>query len=188
MINNVLHTKKSKEFTKEIVNNNVTVANPAEMADVFNNYFVDICTTLSRNIPEPNKRFQYFLKNPNPKTIFLTPITEYEVKNIVNNLKPKKSPGCDELTNFVIKRVINEILTPLTFIFNQSLVTGLVPQNMKVAKVVPVFKKGDRRIVSNYRPISLLTSLSKILERLIYSRLIDFFIYQSYFMRFPIWF
>ena len=73
-----------------------------------------------------------------------------------------------------LKAIIHEIISPLTFVFNLSLVDGIVPSKMKTAKVLPVYKKGNADDVGNFRPISLLTSFSKLLEKLIYSRTIRF--------------
>ena len=89
-------------------------------------------------------------------------------------MKNKKSPGYDGITNLLLKSIIQEINSPLTYIFNQSLSSGKVPDKMKIARVVPIFKKGQKDFVNNYRPISLLTSFSKILERLVYKRTLRF--------------
>ena len=61
-------------------------------------------------------------------------------------------------------------MDPLTHIINMSLSTGIVPNDLKIAKVIPIFKKGEQDLVSNYRPISLLTCFSKIFERIVYKR------------------
>ena len=79
-------------------------------------------------------------------------------------------------TFFFFYNIINEIISPLTYILNQSLFRGKVPQKMKIAKVIPIFKKGQKDSVNNYRPISLLTSISKILERLVYVRTLKFLV------------
>ena len=70
--------------------------------------------------------------------------------------------------------IINEIATVLSHIFNRSLLTGIVPSQLKIAKVNPIFKSGDNQVFSNYRPISILPSISKILEKIMYNRLFDF--------------
>ena len=108
--------------------------------------------------------------------------------DIVRSLKNKKSPGFDYIKNDLIKNVIKGILKPLIHIFNISLSSGVVPRNMKVAKVVPVFKKGDPQLLTNYRPISLLSSFSKILEKLVYIRIIKFLNKtNNIILAFPVW-
>lgn len=74
----------------------------------------------------------------------------------------------------LIKKIISCIVTPLTFIFNQSLMAGKFPKGMKIAKVIPIYKSGDKHLFSNYRPISLLSQFSKIVEKVFAKRLNDF--------------
>ena len=104
----------------------------------------------------------------------MSPVSKNEILEIVNNLKDKKSAGHDGIDNYLLKKIINSIVDPLIHLLNFSITSGLVPKNMKIAKVIPIFKKGDKQEVNNYRPISLLTGISKILERIIYTRLINF--------------
>ena len=92
----------------------------------------------------------------------------------INNLPNKKSAGHDEYNACTVKSIAPHILTPLLKIFNLSLTTGVVPNDFKLAKVIPVYKNGDPRIFSNYRPISILPCFSKILERLVANRLNNF--------------
>ena len=92
----------------------------------------------------------------------------------ISRLPTNKSPGYDDLTGFIVKRIAPHILDPLLKLFNNSFTSGVVPDNMKIPRVVPVFKSGDRHITSNYRPISVLPCFSKILESLIAQRLNSF--------------
>ena len=89
-------------------------------------------------------------------------------------MKPNKSPGHDNIGNFIIKSVGGEIVEPLTRIFNLSLTTGIVPEKTKIAKVIPIYKKAEKDVFSNYRSVSLLPCFSKILERLVFNRCVDF--------------
>ena len=90
-------------------------------------------------------------------------------------MKNKQSAGHDDISNFILKGVISSIADPLEYIFNKSILSGVFPEQMKIAKVIPLFKKGDKLDPSNYRPISLLSTLSKILEKIIFKRTINFF-------------
>jgi hypothetical protein len=90
------------------------------------------------------------------------------------SLTTKNSCGFDELSTSLIKPVIHLLLKPLTHIFNLSFRTGTVPQKLKIAKIVPIYKNGDRSLPINYRPISLLPTFSKLLEKLMYERLMSF--------------
>ena len=75
-----------------------------------------------------------------------------------------------------MKKIIPEIKAPLTIIINQTLKTGIFPDKLKIAKVLPLFKKGDKTVFTNYRPISLLSSISKIFERIIFDQLYKNFV------------
>ena len=99
-----------------------------------------------------------------PILFFFSPTTKYEVTDIVTSLNNKHSAGPDEISNFILKGIISSIAVPLTHIFNKSILSGIFPKQMKIAKVIPLLKKGDSFDTGNYRPISLLSSLSKILE------------------------
>ena len=83
--------------------------------------------------------------------------------------------GKDGISNIVLKAIIPVILKPLTLIINQMLNTGIFPDNLKIAKIVPFYKKGDDGLFTNYRPISLLPSVSKIFKRVIFSQLMLYF-------------
>jgi hypothetical protein len=85
-----------------------------------------------------------------------------------------KCPGHDKLKSNIIKMVSNEVAYPLSIIFNNSLTSGVVPDDMKVAKVIPIYKKDSPESFGNYRPVSVLPCLSKILERIVYNRSYDF--------------
>ena len=112
--------------------------------------------------------------NRNEKSIFLTPCTEYEIRKIIQSLKNKKSSRHDGISNILLKDWMDVIICPLYLIFNKSLNTGIFPDQMKHADVVPLHKNGSIQLVDNYRPISLLPTISKVLEKLMYSRVYNF--------------
>ena len=97
-----------------------------------------------------------------------------EIYDIVSALDPNTSCGYDEISSKVIKSVIGHILPPLVAIFNNSLQTGVFPDQLKIAKVRPIHKSDDKLALNNYRPISVLPVLSKILEKLMYKRLLNY--------------
>ena len=109
------------------------------------------------------------------KSLFLSPVNCSEVYDITQSLKNCFSAGHDEISSNLLKKIIRPILIPLTHIFNLSLSAGVYPHSFKLAKVVPIHKKDDPAYISNYRPISLLTSFSKILEKIVYKRVDKFF-------------
>ena len=135
-------SKYSNEFFVDI--DRVTSDNE-EIANHFNNFFVNIGTILS-NIIEPCQGTQPtdFLQKQASQSIYMYPVTEKEVTEIVSGCKSKTSYGHDEISMKTFKHVIKQIVRPLTYIFNRSLITGIFPNDMKTAKGIPVFKSGDR--------------------------------------------
>ena len=114
------------------------------------------------------------------KTVFnFTPIEEEQTKTIIKNLKPTNSSGHDNISLILLKASINSIAKPLTCIINQSLKTGRFPSKLKVAKIIPIFKKDDEHDFNNYRPISLLPSISKVFEKTIYTQLFQYLTVNS---------
>ena len=98
----------------------------------------------------------------------------------MKNLKPKSSTGHDNLSMKLLKG-ITSIHEPLALIINQSLTTGIFPQKLKIAKVIPIYKKDDNTLLDNYRPISFLPAISKIFEKVVYTQLYDYFTTKSLF-------
>ena len=115
-----------------------------------------------------------YLPNSYSGSMFLQPVSTDEVYRAINNLNCNKSCGYDDISPRPIKAVADILCIPLTTIFNMSFENGTFPSLMKIAKVVPIFKKGDKQMVSNYRPVSLLPLFSKLLEKLFSVRLLDY--------------
>ena len=103
-----------------------------------------------------------------PKSVFLTPCNEHEIKNLIKQLKNISSSGYDNISNILLKELGDVIPKPLTFIFNNSLEIRVFNADMKLADVIPLFKNGSHLLLMNYRPILLLLTISKLLEKLYY--------------------
>jgi hypothetical protein len=174
LINTVINKDVSQQKISGITHNGIYTENSSSISEHFNNYFANIGPSLASKIPPCNSNFMSYLGIPNPHSIFLDPVTTEEVCDVVANLANKKSSGSDSINAFVIKRVIPAIVIPLTFIVNQSFSLGIFSDTMKIAKVTPIHKNGAVDQVSNYRPTSVLTCFSKILERLAYTRISGF--------------
>ena len=112
----------------------------------------------------------------NKNSLFLHPTTPYQLLKLMNRLPNKRSSGHDGINNIILKEIGEYICTPLTYLLNESMTTGVFPDAMKIAEVVPLHKGKARYEVENYRPISLLLTISKLLEKLMYSRVYDFLI------------
>ena len=124
-----------------------------------------------KKIPTGSHAPTDFLTGNYCDSMFFSPTTTEEVMDIINNLKNSNSTGVDNISVKLIK-ACGSILSPiLSHINNHSLVSGIFPDALKIAKVVPVFKNGDAKCISNYRPISVLPTISKITEKIVFNRL-----------------
>ena len=103
-----------------------------------------------------------------------SPITVKEIEEEIDKLKVNKSSGPFSIPTSILKLIKHLIAKPLQTIFNSSLSNGIVPNSFKIASVIPIFKKGSRLNVNNYRPISLLSTFNKMIEKLVFKRLISF--------------
>jgi hypothetical protein len=112
--------------------------------------------------------------NTCPQTMFINPVSENEVEKVIKNLKGKRSSGFDGVTVSMVKKCVQFIKKPLADICNTSFASGTFLEILKIAIVKPLHKKGNTGGVQNYRPISLLSVFSKIIEKLMYSRLMSF--------------
>lgn len=115
-----------------------------------------------------------FIDKVNENSIFLFPATEEEIVAYLRKLKCKKSAGFDGISNTLLKQIGPFILKPLVHLVNLMMEKGVFPDRLKIAKVIPVYKKGDRDELKNYRPVSILPSVSKIFEYVILHRVTSF--------------
>ena len=174
-INETLNRKKGKrDFPKEFkLTNGYTISEPKEIANVFNDFFVSIGDTGVLNTNR-NIDFNQYMPLKTNCTLIFKEITVDNTRRIIDSLKPKTSTGVDSVSNKLLKFVKNAISEPLTIIINQMLRVGIFPDLLKISKVVPVYKKDDNTNLSNYRPISLLPSMSKIFEKVILEQLFTY--------------
>ena len=165
---------KHKSISSLLINEN-KVTEPQVIADSFNNFFCNIGERLANNFSNQNNYdYKQFLKDPASQSIFLFNTNITEIINTVRNLKNSNSTGHDEFSLKFIKLSLPILAPSLVKIFNLSLTTGIYPDKLKIAKVIPIFKKGSPSSVNNYRPISILSTINKIFEKILYSRLINY--------------
>ena len=172
VINKLLgKTKKSTGIALECKNEIIT--EPVEVANKFNTYFSNIADEIRKDIPTETRDFKNYLqyRRTPPNSIYFHPTGVYEIRSVIKKLKPKASTGIDGISTRVLKALPNNFIEALSNLFNRSMEQGFFPTKFKTAKVVPIYKKkGSRKNCENYRPISLLCSISKVLEKLIYKR------------------
>lgn len=173
IIKEVLNKRKSSSTQREFSINDNKTSDPMAIANHFNNFFTNIGPNLASKLPKSNINPTQFLNPPVTSTFYTTPVSEHDILLILSNLK-ESSPGPDELPPKLLKQLANIIKTPLTHSINLSLQHGYFPNELKVAKVVPIFKSGDPMLVSNYRPVSVLNSFSKVYEKAFYNQLTSY--------------
>jgi hypothetical protein len=160
----------------KVIWNSKEITNPENVADLFNAYYCKITEELLKkngnNMPKSGN--QYLKIQESTKTMSLFPVTEREVEKVAKGLKNKLSAGIDEIPDYVVKQCIKQLKKLLANIYNASLESGIFPDQQKVAKVIPVYKKGEKKDIQNYRPIALLSVFSKLLEKLVHNRLMAF--------------
>lgn len=173
-LNNILGRKKSETtITKLKVNDQITT-DTKEIAQALNKHFVNIGEKM-QSILRPNRTERRHLPNPIAHSIFIQGTDEMEVKTLLLQLSANKAVGCDGISNVVLKTCASEIAWFLAACINKSITSGRYPDSLKIAKVTPLFKKGKREDCENYRPISVLTGLNKIFEKIIHRRFNKFF-------------
>lgn len=157
---------------------------PVRSLNICNAYFTNVGTKLSDSIltriSETQESLARKYKTLHPYSLsqnsfFLHPTDEEEVFKFMYQLKIDSAPGIDGITTKFLLKHKNSILTPLTHIFNLSLQTGTFPECWKIASVRPIHKNGPEDTPENYRPIALLPIMSKILEKIVNNRLVNYF-------------
>ena len=167
-INEIISRHKSSTlFPTCFKQKNKTCTNKIDTANEFNHIVTETGPNLAESIPcTIANNFTKFLKIKNKNGFRFTEIQEESVSQIINNLSNKNSYGCDGISSKLLKLIEPDIVKPLTLLINQVLNTGQFPDKLKVANVIPVFKKNYPTLFTNYRPISILPVSSKVLERI----------------------
>ena len=171
LLNEITNRNKSPKIISQIKTNDELTDDPQQISEKFNNYFVNIGPDLASKIQVGNKKPLDYLVGEYNDSMYLAPTNEYEILDIIANLKNTPSKGHDDLPLKLIKNCSLALSPILAYLNNQSFSEGIFPDHLKIAKVIPIYKSDDPSLVSNYRPISVLTHFSKISEKLMYSRL-----------------
>ena len=126
-----------------------------------------------------NVSYKQYLTNPTDARFQFEEVSVDTTMQLISKLKSKDTKVHDLISNNLLNAIKHEIVKPLTFIINQSLKPGTFPDRLKVARVRPLFKKGDNQLITKYRPISILPSLSKISEKVMHMQLIYYLVSNS---------
>ena len=180
------NTKKLWQAINQLTNSNSTKTNipglivkeenltdPSKISEAFNNYFVNASKELEGKLPPIDSDPLKYLNPRNPTSM---PVPHATINDVINVFKSIKSKSCsiDDFSPGILKRNVHLLASPITLLFNQSVQQGKFPHKLKRAKVIPLYKKGAKTDVNNFRPISLLNIFSKIFEKIMKKFLIDF--------------
>ena len=153
--------------------NGTSIRGDKNIAHMLNRHFTSIGPKLAATMPKNNNYLKYLKKYETE--LSFKKVTDLEIELIISKLDKKKSTGFDHISNSLVRDLRTSIVRPLMICINKSLEEGTVPFDLKVAKITPLFKSGDRENVTNYRPISLLPVFSKVLEKVVYEQTIEYF-------------
>ena len=175
LIKEVVGSSKTKDQIPTYFQQNGKIKSDyLEIPDGFNNFFANIGQKLASEIDTPTTNFKTFLSEGSQNSFKFSRISEMDILYICKKMKPKSSSGADLISTKLLQEIAPLIITPLHYLINLSLETGFVPPELKLAKVVPIFKDGNCHEFTNYRPISLLSSFSKLFEKIVSMQLTRF--------------
>uniref|UniRef100_A0A8C5QTN4 Reverse transcriptase domain-containing protein n=1 Tax=Leptobrachium leishanense TaxID=445787 RepID=A0A8C5QTN4_9ANUR len=168
--------------------NNQTLQHPLDVANAFNDYFVGCATTLIAKLGNDMQSERPHAGQAPPtvqspcirQEFSFRPVPVSVVTKLLRKQKIKYQSGPDQIPAMLLKISAPAIANPVATLINESLATGYIPKLWKTARVVPIHKSGDNTLVSNYRPISLLPVMSKVLEKCVYTQLRDYYQYWNY--------
>lgn len=172
IVKRIANLNTTKKSPKELLN----ISNTVEQSlDTVNTYFANVGRELASKITRNSyRRSDCNLTNPMGNSMVMLEVDECELETVIMGLRNDCAVGWDGIPSTVIKRTRHKLIPILKFIFNLCILHGVFPSVFKKAVVCPVYKSGDRSSVTNYRPISVLTTLSKIFEKLLNKRLENF--------------
>ena len=173
VIKEVINKNKNTKINNKFLVNGEITEDRTIITNKFNDFFTNIGPNLAKEIADTDKSATDYIQVPNLRSVCLIDTTESEVARVIAGLK-NSSPGWDNITADCLKSNAKVLSTILTHLINLSFSQGHFPNELKIARVAPIFKSGNPFSFSNYRPVSILPVISKVFERVIYSRLLDF--------------
>ena len=168
--------RQNNQQVKEVKVNDISIGNSNEISNTFNEHFATIGPKLACEIPSTSDEVSTYLNNfpVNFNKFSFRPTTSSIVFTHLNRLSKTKSTGLDNISAQLIRECADIISGPLCDLFNKSLKCGIFPDDWKCARVIPLFKQGDSSDLNNYRPISVISVVAKVFERIVYDQLYNF--------------
>lgn len=177
MLNKTLNSNSVKtRFTvkKLTLEDSTILDSESSIAESFNGYFCNIGSNLANKLPDLGDKFKIYLPPSLANSFVCNEITLCELDREISLIKNKTSCGPDHFSSYMLKSSKEYLLKPLLHVFNLSFSQGIFPEELKMSIVIPLYKKGNLDFMSNYRPIALSSVFSKLIERLMYNRLLCF--------------
>ena len=160
---------------KEIVHNGTSIYNSNDLSDAFNDHFSSVGPRLANEIPDNEDCPSHlnYLSDSDGR-FELNTTSSSNVRTLLSKLGKSKATGLDKISARLLRECSDLIANHLCSIFNQSIVTGVFPDEWKLSKVIPLFKRGERSDLNNYRPISIIPVVAKVFERIVYDQLYEY--------------
>jgi hypothetical protein len=173
IVNELTSRKQSRPQVKEVKTNGSLVSEPNELSEVFNDHFASIGSKLAEKIPyigNGGTHLDYLPSPINADNFRLNTTSPLVVGTLLSKLCKSKATGLDKISARLLSDCSDLIADSICAIFNCSINSGTCPNEWKCSKVIPLFKKGERRDLNNYRPISIIPVVAKVFERIIYDQ------------------
>ena len=153
-----------------------TITKEKDIAEALNHHFTTIGPKLASKLESRSDDDSLKYINAQQNKMMFVPVDETYVLNAIKQLKNGKAPGPDKISTKLIKDAADFIWKPLTMVFNSSLKYGVFPDIWKLARVTPIFKTGSKKDANNYRPISVISVFSRMLEKIVHDQLIEYLV------------
>ena len=169
-----MERKNKQTVVNELKLGDNSPTNPKDIAEGFNDYFSSIGSNLASQNDNINFDFETYVKKVESEFTAFQPVTINQVYKLLTGLPSNKATGVDKISSKIIKVASQAIADSLTHIFNQAITLSSFPDEWKTARVIPLYKNGQRNLAGNYRPISVLPVISKNTEKILYDQFLIF--------------
>ena len=182
VLSEILNRKNRNSVPDNMTVNGAECSDKQAIAEHFNSFFASVGELNSKNITEHgDSSYRDYLSERIESNFEFRLVDSHNIKQIIKGIKTSRSNGHDGISSELLKLISNDIADSITLIINQSLKSGIFPNQLKIAKVTPIYKKDDKKIITNYRPISVLPVVSKVFETVIHEQLSDYFLSNNLF-------
>ena len=169
-VNKIVHKNKNKDHVTSIKTEKGIIIDPFAIGNKFNQFYTSVASKLVSKLKTKSSHHK-FLDPKQPDSMFLQPTNKSEIEKIIKSLDSKKSSDIYGMSEKLLKILSPTISETLSNIFNESFALRVFPDHIKLAMITPIFKGGSKLDVSNYRPVLVLPTISKVLEKLMLTRL-----------------